>query len=61
MNDDWIDKELAAREKSAAKLAKRYADLRGLPYVQFLEHMIEEGVDLDFVTSSMLHKAINKP
>ncbi len=57
---DWIDRELAAREQSAEKLAARYADLRGLPYEQFLERLLDEGVNLDFPTSSMLHKAINR-
>lgn len=57
---DPRDEEIRRRTERGKQLAKRYPDLKGLGYPAFLNRILDELPDMDFITSSEMYDALNK-
>lgn len=57
VNEKLVNSEILRRQSNAEELAKKFPELRGLSYVEFLKKL---PMDLDFITSSQMHEALNK-
>ena len=51
--ESLVENIIAERTQRGKKLAKRFSDFpKGLSYTDFLERCFDEGLSLDFITSS---------
>lgn len=57
MSKDPIGEEIKRRTSNAKLLAKKFPELKGLTYKEFLRQL---PIDLDFVTSSEMYEELNK-
>lgn len=55
METEHIEKEIERRSTLGYELAKKYPELRGLSFPDFLEKC---PLDLDFITASEMHEAL---
>ena len=60
LTGNMVNNEIARRTGNARQLAQRYTELRGLPYEVFLDRLFALGVEVDFITSSEMHTALNE-
>ena len=59
--DDFVDTEIRRRSQRGKKLAKRFSDFpAGLEYTEFMEKCSDEGLELDFITSSEMYDEYKK-
>ena len=54
-----VDDILADRVAEAGELAKKFPELKGLPFTDMLSRLEELGIHLDFVRASAMHEALN--
>lgn len=55
--ENMADNVIAERTESAQELAKKFPELKGLSWMEFLEKL---PMPLDFITASEMYDAINK-
>ena len=55
-----LDNEIERREAQGRELAKRFPELKGLSFIDFLHKIRQAGLGLDFIRENAMHEALNE-
>lgn len=54
---EWVEGEIKARENLGKELAKKYPELKGLPFEEFI---LKIPPDTNFITASVMFEEVNR-